>query len=261
MLNPEELKLLVLFSEEGTLSRTAEKSHVSAPSVTRAMKHLEESFGAELFVRGKNSIELNETGRAAVEAARSILAEESRQIRAVREFDRQKKTVSVFSCAPAPLWDMLPRLSGIYPNKLISSMIADENQIKLSYENGECSYAILPFPYKDFTKLLSERLYVAVRKDSGLAGRSSVSFEELDGMNFLMRSELGYWERLCRLKLPNSKFLVQQSAFEFAELEKTSSLPCFATDIGVKHGFLYDGRVMIPVKDTEAVFYINRIDF
>ena len=37
------------------------------------MQHLEQYFGVPLFTRGKNRIELNETGKLAVAAARKLL--------------------------------------------------------------------------------------------------------------------------------------------------------------------------------------------
>lgn len=79
MLDLNELKHLVLFAEYGTLSRVAEACHISTPSITRSMKHLEERFGVSLFIREKSKIKLNETGYIAVEAAKNILAETERQ--------------------------------------------------------------------------------------------------------------------------------------------------------------------------------------
>ena len=51
----------------------AEEFHLSTPSITRSMQHLEQYFGVPLFTRGKNRIELNETGKLAVAAARKLL--------------------------------------------------------------------------------------------------------------------------------------------------------------------------------------------
>ena len=62
MLNLYKLEQFVSFAELGTLSRVAEKFHISTPSITCSMQHLEESFGVPLFFRGKNRIELNDTG-------------------------------------------------------------------------------------------------------------------------------------------------------------------------------------------------------
>ena len=108
MINLDELRQLVAFAELGTLSRVAEQFHVSTPSVTRAMQYLEEAFAVPLFTRGKNRIILNETGWEAVESARRLLEEAELAVVQVRAFDQRRRTVTVGSCAPAPLWALLP---------------------------------------------------------------------------------------------------------------------------------------------------------
>lgn len=55
MVDLYELKQLAAFAELGTLSRVAEKFHLSTPSVTRSMQHLEAYFGVPLFRRGKTA--------------------------------------------------------------------------------------------------------------------------------------------------------------------------------------------------------------
>lgn len=69
MLDFEQLKQLVAFADYGTLSKAAESMNISQPTFTRAMKSVEDSFGVSLFTRGKNKIELNDTGLLAVERA------------------------------------------------------------------------------------------------------------------------------------------------------------------------------------------------
>ena len=61
MVDLYELKQLTAFADLGTLHRVAEEFHLSTPSITRSMQHLEQYFGAPLFTRGKNRIELNES--------------------------------------------------------------------------------------------------------------------------------------------------------------------------------------------------------
>ena len=73
MVDLYELRQLAAFAELGTLSRVAEEFHLSTPSVTRSMQHLEAYFGVPLFRRGKNRIELNDTGRLAVSHAQKLL--------------------------------------------------------------------------------------------------------------------------------------------------------------------------------------------
>ena len=87
MLDLNELEYFTSFSELGTLSRVSERFHISAPTITRAMQHIEDEFNVSLFLREKNKIELNETGRKAVECAKRLLNEERAAIREVRNFD------------------------------------------------------------------------------------------------------------------------------------------------------------------------------
>ena len=171
MVDPYELKQLAAFADLGTLSRVAEEFHLSTPSVTRSMQHLEQYFGVPLFTRGKNKIELNETGKLAADHARKLLAE----------------------------------------------------------------------------------------AEQAVARHTSLTFAEINGFNFLLRTELGFWDALCREKMPSSKFLVQTDTAVFDEVVRASSLPCFTTDYGQLR-FGYPGRVNIPLTDEEAhvTFYLAK---
>ena len=115
MLNLEELKQLVSFADNGTLAKVTEDFHISTPSVTRSMKNLEESFGVSLFVRSKNKIALNETGRIAVTYARKLLQEAEQMLTAIQDFDERQHTITVKSCAPAPLRELLKKIKKNIP--------------------------------------------------------------------------------------------------------------------------------------------------
>lgn len=74
MLDLNELEQLATFADAGTLTLAAEKLHISQPTITRTMQHIEEVFGVSLFVRGKNRITLNDTGIIAAEQAKHLLS-------------------------------------------------------------------------------------------------------------------------------------------------------------------------------------------
>ena len=257
MLDLEALRQLVAFADLGTLSRVAEAVHISTPSITRSMQHLEDDFGVTLFVRGKNKIELNETGKAAVEAARKLLQEADSAVRQVRDFDARQRTIVVRSCAPAPLWELQRELNMKRPGMMISSAICQNDEALSAWQGGACDMAILPFPVADALPFMKEDLFVCVPADHELAARRSLTFAEINGFNFLLRTELGFWDTLCREKMPSSKFLVQPDAAVFEELVKASSLPCFATDFGQQ---AYPNRIHIPLSDEEAhvTFYLAK---
>lgn len=257
MLDLYELQQLVAFGELGTLSKVAEKFHVSTPSITRAMQHVEAAFGVPLFIRGKNKIALNETGQMAVECGRRLLQEAAQTVSDVRAFDTRRRTIVVRSCAPAPLWELLRQLNTQQAGMMVSSAICRNEEVLAAWEDGSCDIAILPFPVEGGSECMREQLYVCVPQEHELAGYEALSFAQINGFNFLLRTELGFWDALCREKMPASKFLVQTDSAVFDELVNASSLPCFTTDYFYRGNEPYAGRVNIPLTDAEAhvIFY------
>ena len=260
MLNLLELEQLAAFAEYGTLSKAAEKLNISQPTITRTMQRLEEEFGVPLFERSKNHIALNETGEQAVSYAVQLLKEAKEAVDAVRAFDRSRHTITVSSCAPAPLWRLLPALSDAFPDMTLSSSIKNNASVLEDVKSGHCLLAVLPgipeegkipetYCCRPFMK---ENLAVCVPPDHVLAGYKEVSFEVLNGYNFLLGTRLGFWDDMCREKMPASRFLVQTDQFTMEELIRESSLPCFVTDVAEYDEEIYGDRIVIPVSDQAA---------
>lgn len=258
MIDLNELNQLVAFADLGTLSRVAEEFHISTPSITRSMQHLEEAFGVPLFIRGKNKIELNETGKMAVAAARKLLQDTEAAVRQIRDFDARQRTIVIKSCAPAPLWELQRELNTKQPGMMISSAICQNDEVLSAWQDGSCDMAILPFPIEEAQPFMQENLFVCVPPEHELAKHETLTFADINGFNFLLRTELGFWDALCRERMPSSKFLVQPDEAVFWELVNASSLPCFTTDYGRFQA--YSNRVNIPLADEEAhvTFHLAR---
>lgn len=256
MLDLIELEQFIAFADCGTLSKAAEQLHISQPTITRTMQHLEEAFGVPLFIRGKNKIALNDTGTKAVDLARHLLSDARDTIRQVQAYDKSLHTIVVESCAPAPLWTLLPELSSAYPGMTISSGLKDIEIILKNVASGICDIGILPCQTAaegiSCVPFLRETLFLCVPPSHDLFHKKVLTFEDLNGFNFLLRSEIGFWDRLCRQKMPSSKFLVQTDDFAFNELVRESSLPCFTTNLVSDSEELFQGRRIIPVTDPEA---------
>lgn len=255
MLDFDDLEQLTAFARCGTLSAAAEELHISQPTITRTMQRLEDDFGAPLFVRSKNSIELNETGKMAVEYARKLLFEAENAVRSVQEFDKNLRSVNVASCAPAPLWSLLPELSARFPKNTVTSQLMDIPEIIAAVSAGRQDIGILPFECHDKGLVdmvyIKEDLAVCVPPESPLAELEEVSFAELNGFNCLLRDQLGFWTEMCQRKMPASRFLIQTDASEFYELVKASTLLCFTTKLANPAGTIYD-RKTVPISDSEA---------
>ena len=125
-----QLEQLLAFAECGTLSGAAEHLHLSQPALSRSMQRLEAELQVPLFDRQKNKIEFNENGRMAAEYARQVMERCQDMISRVQAFDRSQHTILVGACAPAPLWEIPPLLSDLYPDMTISSEMR-ENDVLL----------------------------------------------------------------------------------------------------------------------------------
>lgn len=69
-----ELRYLIKLAEEQHFGRAAEKASVSQPTLSIAIKKLEESLGVSLFERDRHHIRLTPTGARVVKQARIVLS-------------------------------------------------------------------------------------------------------------------------------------------------------------------------------------------
>ena len=256
MLDLSDLYQFVTYADCGTLSAAAEKLHISQPTLTRTMHDVEDAFGVPLFYRGKNRIELTDTGKVAVEQSRSLLAEAEKTIQTVQTFERNQHMITIHSCAPAPLWSLLPELSRRFPDNIISSKLTNMDEIIQNVISDNADIGILPqsCSHKDLlcVPYLKEQLYVCIPKEHKLAELSHLSLSQLNGFNCLLRDEIGFWTDLVKSKMPASRFLIQTDEFEFEELIRTSTLLCFSSSKATDLNQTLKGRKLIPLTDPEV---------
>ncbi len=264
MLSLNDLSQFIAFYKYGTLTKVAEIYFTSQPTLTRTMKRVEQEFGVPLFVRTANRIELNETGKKAAVLAEKLLESATDCVSQVQDFDRNLHTITVESCAPAPLWSFIPELSEKYPGMTISSKLNEDlTEIKRRLESGLCDFVILPYPVERYgftcKKYVEEHLSICVPPSHELAKYSELTTDIINGYNCLLASEIGFWSEFCKRKLPASKFLVQTDEFAFSELIRESTLPCFTTNLAInRFGRDLSSRITIPITDEEAnvTYYI-----
>lgn len=250
------LEQLAAFAELGTLSEAAIQLHTSQPAVTRSMKKLESDLGVSLFIRGKNRIELNETGRKAAEYARRVL-EADRDFEAqVRAFDRSLHTIAIGFCAPVPQTVLTPLLNGIFDGMTLSSDMTDDAGFLNKLDTGEYQLAITHFhPEEDrfFSKKCGhEDLYISVQPGNPLAFYPEVHLKDLDGLSILLLQKIGFWNNVYREKTPHSRYLLQIEQESFAELAGNSSYPVFSSSYYLRRKMNISGRVDIPIADPEC---------
>lgn len=250
-----QLEQLLAFAECGTLSGAAERLHLSQPALSRSMQRLEAELQVPLFDRQKNKIEFNENGRMAAEYAQQILGSCRDMISRIQAFDRSQRTILVGSCAPAPLWEIPPALSDLYPDRTISSELRSNETLLQGLRDEVYQLIILPYPVEEpgitCVKYGEEHLYFSLPPAHPLSGSKGLYMKDLNGETMLLRNHLGFWRELTDRKMPDTRFLEQEDT-AFDELVRSSALPSFSTDVAVKREGNPLNRVNVPILDEEA---------
>ena len=256
MIDLFELEQFVAFASYGTLSKAAEKLHISQPTLTRAMQKLETDFGVSLFHRTKNKMELNENGLFALQQARKVLNQVQTMMDSVHAYDLARNTISIGACAPVPMLDIVQDTTRLYSNRKISSQIIDNEDLLNGLYEGTFDLIILPYKPEGqdlcFKEYGSEKLFFALPLTHPQANSEGLYLKELDGENILIFSNIGFWYDLHVKKMPHSRFLVQNERFDFDELVQSSILPSFVSDRTIKVEGTPPNRSIVPILDPEV---------
>ena len=243
-------------ARHGTLMAASEELHITQPSMSRAMKKLEDLVGVELFEHKGNRLLLNDYGRLAAEYARRILDSQEELVARVRALERSRRTILLGSCAPGPLLELSSLLSSLYPEQTVSTEIRDEASLLDGLTQGTYQLVILTRPPEDPDLRChpcgSEHLYFSLPIEHRLAGEETLAFADMDGESFLMVSEVGVWEAIKRRDMPRSKYFHQGDALTLREVVRSSVMPAFVTDLSLRLFGREEGRVYIPISDPSA---------
>lgn len=257
MIDLRHLEALITISKCESLSEAARQLYITQPALSRSMQKLENELELSLFEHGTSKATLNEAGQMAVSYAHAILNLVEEMQEKLRIIDRSLTTIFIGSCAPAPSWNLASYLSEHYPDATISPEInSDTDYLVVGLKDGLYKLiitqnqvdqnGILSIPY------LRESLYLAVPRDHELASLEEVYLRDLNNITLILNSEIGFWEDLCRQKMKNPKFIIQDKLEDHLTLAQAINLPFFVTDLAIKR-YPYTGeRKLIHILDEEA---------
>ncbi len=253
------IRQLAAFAEYGTLTRVGEELGITQPTISRAMQKLEAELEVTLFDRTKNRITLNENGLFAAEYAKRIMALQDEMIAKTLEKAGLQKKFSVGSVAIQPAVSAVESAKKIYGGIEAGYEINDnESHLIRSLTDDVYQMIILLQPFDDSLfesqKYFSERLSVMLPKNHPLAGKKSLALKELAGETFAVYSEVGFWEKVKREKIPGVKFvklLHHEDSDPITAITQASDMPSFISDRTTAFT-LPENRVAIPLSDQEV---------
>ena len=189
------LRIMKAVSEEGSMSRAAEKLYMSQPGISHAVADLEEEVGAPLLLRQGRRLRLNEAGRLFMEKADRLLELYDELEKGAQAMVKQTpmRLGSSITIANFQLPSIMQRLEKRCPDILFRVTVDNAHELQKRLMNHELDAALVegPVQYEQLEGLpyAAYELAVLCAPSHPLAGRGEVSAEELPGERWLLREK------------------------------------------------------------------------
>jgi len=192
-----QIRYFLSVAQELNFTRAAERCNVAQPSLTRAIKLLEEELGGPLFHRERARTHLSELGNMVLPYLTQVYEQTQAVKRQAVDFTRLKRTVLklgvMCTVSPTHLVELVRALqsrhSGIELQLVDASAAALEQ--KLIAGDLEVGIYCLPGRERDerlhYMPLFREQFMIVVHPDHPLASRNTISIKDLDGERYLNR--------------------------------------------------------------------------
>lgn len=252
------LEILLAFKKYGTLSSAAEALHISQPTLTRNMQALEKEVDVPVFIHGKNTLKLNETGEFLVKESEKLLHSYEEMIQKLHILDDSLRVIHIGCCAPGPKSVYETIIQSYYPTSKID-WISNQNENELLEGLQKHTYDFIfiqkqPLSKEFYSKsCLKEQLFTCVEKDHPfMKYKDGITFEQMDGYTYLQIEDVGIWKDIKAKNMPHSKIITQKDREDLTALVNSSSLPCFVSNITNENDRKYPRRIRIPIIDSDA---------
>lgn len=260
-----ELKYIVALAREKHFGRAADACFVSQPTLSVAIKKLEEELNISLFERGSNEVSLTTVGERIVVQAQKVLEEASAiktiALQGMDPLAGPLRVGVIYTIGPY----LLPGLVSSMIKKTPSMpLILQENftvRLLELLKQGEIDVAILALPINDtgfvIQPLYKEPFMVALPKSHRWASRESIDSEELKIENMLLLGAghcfrdqvLGVCPELSRFSQSSEGI---QRTFEGSSLETIRHM--VASGVGIT--VLPSSSVPDPIPQDSLLTYV-----
>ncbi|GAB4090358.1 hydrogen peroxide-inducible genes activator [Hydrogenophaga soli] len=189
-----ELKYIVAVAREKHFGKAAEACHVSQPTLSVAIKKLEEELELKIFERNANEVTVTPLGDDIVRQAQMVLE----QAAAIKEIAKRGKDPLagplklgvIYTIGPYLLPDLVRQVIALTPQMPL--MLQENFTVKLleQLRLGEIDCAILAEPFPDtnlaIAPLYDEPFVAAVPSNHPLAQRDAITAEEIKQETMLL---------------------------------------------------------------------------
>ena len=189
-----ELRYIVAVARERHFGRAAEKCFVSQPTLSVAVKKLEEELGIALFERNSNDVSVTQLGARIVEQAQRVL-EETAAIKELASAGKDQlatplRVGAIYTVGPYLFPQLIPAVRKAAPKM---PLLLQENytaKLGAMLKAGDVDVIILSLPYAD-TGIVTQAVYdepfrVVLPARHAWSGKKSIAADQLCNETLLL---------------------------------------------------------------------------
>jgi LysR family hydrogen peroxide-inducible transcriptional activator len=227
-----ELRYIVTLAQEEHFGRAADRCHVSQPTLSIAVKKLEDELQVAIFERSKTRVYATPLGEKIVTQAQRVL-EQASSIRDIASAGKDQLTSplrvgAIFTIGPYLFPHFIPQLQQLAPKMPLYVEESFTATLRRRLRQGELDVIIVALPFTEadvVTQVLYEEPFVVVMsEDHALAAETAIKPEQLDPYNVLLLGEGHCFRDQVLEACPNLKPGMDESSTGLRTASEGSSL-------------------------------------
>lgn len=224
-----ELRYIVILSEEQHFGRTAERCHVSQPTLSIAVRKLEDELGVELFERTKTKVRPTALGEKIILQARALLANTA-AIQFLADAGKDQLSTplalgAIFTMGPYLLPQLIPHLQKQAPKMPLYVQEDYTANLRKKLRDGDLDAILVSLPFSESDvvtqELFDEPLVVVMPQSHPLVRNLEIAPADIArdellllGDGHCLREQVLTLNPAWREVVPTKRYAVQGNSLE-----------------------------------------------
>ncbi|WP_086929549.1 hydrogen peroxide-inducible genes activator [Agarilytica rhodophyticola] len=192
-----ELRYIVTLAQEQHFGRAADRCNVSQPTLSIAVKKLEEELDTTLFERSKTRVSPTPIGEQVVEQAQRVI-EQASTIRDIANSGKDQLTSpfhigAIFTIGPYLFPRLIPELQKVAKDMPLYIEESYTASLRKRIRHGDLDAIIIALPFTEADvvtqSLYDENFVILMDKDHPLSKETSIHPDQLNDYNVLLLGE------------------------------------------------------------------------
>ena len=197
----QQLVYLEKIAEKGSINEAAKDLFLTQPSLSNAMKDLEQEMNIQLLVRHKNGVSLTEEGREFLVYARQILDQVNLMEEKYKRKTKRKRDFSVsaqhYAFVVHAFVELIRQEAGdeyqftlreTETQNILEDLMKFKSELGILYLNNfnrQVMKKLFKEKNLEFTPLFTAKPHVFISRENPLAAQTSITLEELEDYPYL----------------------------------------------------------------------------